>query len=250
MTGRVAIYALPGALPGDNAGVRLRDRAEAWLGRRTDLREVEPTTPAGLGRKMIDSVTESARRYGFHATLKPPFRLAPDRTLADLRAAVAMTAEERRPVLVPRLTLTQMDGFFALVPGEAAPEVDALAADMVTSFDAFRAPPTDAEIARRNPDTLSARQRELLREWGYPYVLDEFRFHLTLTDRISPAERGPVRDALGSLFAQDLGTTLVLDTICLFTEDAPGAPFSLHSVHPCGLGVDLTAALGNSEGLR
>ena len=86
--------------------------------------------------------------------------------------------------MIPQLSLARLDGFFALVPGAEAADLYALADDVVTGFDGFRAPATEAEIARRNPAALTSRQRELLDAWGYPYVLDEFRFHLTLTDRI------------------------------------------------------------------
>src|SRR5262249_36195348 len=104
--------------------------------------------------------------------------------------------------------------------------------EVVTRFDGFRAPPTEAELARRDPASLTARQRELLKAWGYPYVLGEFRFHLTLTDRI-PAERRPhVERALRGWFGASLGAAVAIDALALFTEEVPGAPFTLHSVYP------------------
>ena len=50
----------------------------------------------------------------------------------------------------------------------------------------FARPPGAAELERRRKAGLSAAQEKMLLRWGYPYVLDEFRFHLTLTGRLQP----------------------------------------------------------------
>ena len=34
---------------------------------------------------------------------------------------------------------------------------------------------------------LTDRQEALLTQWGYPYVMEEFRFHITLTGALDPA---------------------------------------------------------------
>jgi hypothetical protein len=231
VTGRFAIYAAPGTGPADAAGTLLREKAEQWLGRSAAGAPVRPGVPAGWTREAIDAMTLSVRRYGFHATLKAPFRLADGRTPEELDAALARFAAGRRGVVVPRLTLARLGGFFALVPGAEAAELHALADEVVTSFDGFRAPATEAEIARRDPASLTARQRELLKAWGYPYVLEEFGFHLTLTDRIPPRQRAVVERVLSDWFAASLGITLPVDTLALFAEPEPGAPFTLQSVH-------------------
>ena len=232
MTRRFAIFAAPGTGSADPAGLLLRDRAEQWLGRSAAGSPVTPATPAGWTRAEIDALSAAARRYGFHGTLKPPFRLAEGRTPEELDAAVARFAAGTAAVMIPRLSLARLDGFFALVPGAPAPALDALADEVVKGFDDFRAPATAAEVARRDPDALTPRQRELLTTWGYPYVLDEFRFHLTLTDRIREGQRAAVERALGDWFAPLLGATVPVDALTLFTEAGPGAPFALHAVHP------------------
>jgi hypothetical protein len=231
VTGRFAIYAVPGTGPADAAGTLLREKAEQCLGRGVSGDPVTPGVPAGWTREAIDAMTVSARRYGFHATLKAPFRLAEGRTPEELDAALAQFAAGREPAQIPRLSLARLGRFFALVPGAEAAELHALADDVVTSFDAFRAPATEAEIARRDPASLTPRQRELLKAWGYPYVLDEFRFHLTVTDRIPHGQQCVVERTLSSWFAASIGTTVPVDVLALFTEPEPGAPFTLHSVH-------------------
>ncbi|WP_433555513.1 DUF1045 domain-containing protein [Pseudonocardia xinjiangensis] len=232
MTARFAIYAAPGTGSADAAAVRLREQAESWLGRRMDGTRPDPRLPSGWTRAAVDEITVNARRYGFHGTLKAPFRLAEGRSVEQLEQDLERFARTVRPVALPQLRLHRMDGFFALVPGADAPELHELAAALVTGFDAYRAPATATEIARRNPDALTPRRRRMLEIWGYPYVLDEFRFHLTLTDRIPPDRHGQVHDALAVWFADCLGRTIAVDALTLCTQPTPGAPFRLHSVHP------------------
>jgi hypothetical protein len=232
VTGRFALYALPGSQPADTAGTALRQRAERWLGRSVTGHPVTPAVPAGWTRDAVEAITVNTRRYGFHATLKPPFRLAAGRTPGELHTALSDFAARRRATAIPRLSLARLNGFYALVPGAAADAVGALADDVVTGFDAFRAPATEAETARRDPASLTPRQRHLLTAWGYPYVLDEYRFHLTLTDRIPPERRPAVERTLAGYFADDLGATVPLDTLALFTEAGVGAAFALRAVYP------------------
>ncbi|OUE25031.1 hypothetical protein BFL36_05675 [Clavibacter michiganensis] len=235
---RVAVYAIPGIGSDDATGILLRERAEAWLGRSVVGGSAAPApaapavgTPAGWTRAEVDAITADARRYGFHGTLKAPFRLADGRDLAELDAAVADLAGARDRIALPGLRVASLSGFLALVPTGPAPTLDALAADVVTGLDGFRAPATDAETARRDPASLSPRQRELLETWGYPHVLDRFRFHLTLTRRIPPDARPRVEAALAEWFADGTDRPVAIDALALVIEDAPGAPFRLHAVH-------------------
>lgn len=218
---RYAVYAVPGLLgEGDEpAAVGLRNAAEAWY-----------------ARSEFQDLTVDARRYGFHATLKAPFRLADAHTERELRAAADDFAAAHSPVLIPALRPASLDRFRALLPHGDDAQIRMLAAAAVRSFDGFRPDNDDADIRRRRPETLSARQRELFAQWGYPYVFEEFRFHLTLTDRIPPARANEVDEALAAHFA-GLGadhnaSDVLLRSIALFVEPAPGARFELLSVHP------------------
>ncbi|HET6522220.1 MAG TPA: DUF1045 domain-containing protein, partial [Geminicoccaceae bacterium] len=175
---RYAIYFAPA--PDDPLGAF----GNRWLGRDPWTGEClpQPRIP-GLAPERLHAITASPRRYGFHGTLKPPFALAPGATPADLDMAARTFAAARRPVEVP-LALRSLSGFLALVPAEPVPALDALAADCVRAFDSFRAPSDAAELSRRRAAGLTARQDALLLAWGYPYVFEEFRFHLTLTERL------------------------------------------------------------------
>ncbi|MDP3951076.1 DUF1045 domain-containing protein [Microbacterium sp.] len=218
---RYAVYAVPGALGSDAPeAVRLRAAAETWL-----------------AREELRDLTSHARRYGFHATLKAPMRLADGRTETELRAAAEAFAATHQPLSIPAPHVTTIDAFRALVPDSARHSALAdLAADAVQAFDEFRAPLSQADVTRRRPDRLSPRQRELFERWGYPYVLDEFRFHMTLTDAV-PADRGAEIDAaLEAHFAQVSGIDVPLTAIAICVEPAPGSPFELLSAHPFALG--------------
>lgn len=208
---RYAIYYAPG--PG-----RFADAAAAWLG--WDAVAGCPVRQPDLPVPLRDWTAEP-RRYGFHGTLKPPLRLAEDRSVDDLGFAVAALASRLAPVSLPRLDLTILSGFLALVPGQSDP-LTALAAEVVMALDGFRAPLTETEVARRRPDRLTGRQRELLGLYGYPYVMEEFRFHLTLSGSLSDADLRTLRPLAEAHFAPHLPRPLVISELCLFGETAAG----------------------------
>lgn len=217
---RYAVYFTP---PADDPLTRT---AAAWLGRDAFT---DRTAPAGAAAALRDGteLTTSARRYGFHATMKAPFTLKPGETEASLHDTFDHFAETVRPAIIDRLALKRIEGFFALLEGAPTPALQSLAADAVTVFDRFRAPLTERDMARRNPDALTEVQRAHLVRWGYPYVFDAFRFHMTLTDRVADADRDRVEAALRETFAAHLDRPLVVDALALFVEPEPGAPFTV-----------------------
>lgn len=210
--------------------------AADWLGRDAYGGEVrEHTAIAGFSAAEIAFHTASARRYGFHATLKAPFRLAEGESEVAMLAGLEDFCQMRDPVVIPRMRLARMSGFYALVPDGPNPALDMLAADVVTGFERFRAPLTEAEIARRNPDALNPLQLRNLHGWGYPHVFDQFRFHMTLTGRIGDEEAPRVERAVAQWFGSLIDEPLVVDTLALFVEPEPGAPFIVHTARALGL---------------
>jgi 2'-5' RNA ligase len=174
------------------------------------------------------------RRYGFHATLKPPFALAAATTETVLETALAAFARDRQPFAAPGLIVARIGRFVALVPGGPAPALHALADDCVRAFDRFRAPPTPEETARRLRADLSARQRALLDRWGYPYVFEEYRFHMTLTGPLDPDTAAAFEERLRMLAVPALGPTLAVREIAHFVEPVPGAEFRLRRRYRLG----------------
>jgi len=120
-----------------------------------------------------------------------------------------------------------ISGFIAVVPAEPVSGLQRLASDCVTDFDRFRAPLTDDDRARRNPDALTPRQRDYLDRWGYPYVREEFRFHMTLTGRLGAPRREPIVAMLRARFAEIHLDRLAIDRIALFRQDDTNARFRI-----------------------
>src|SRR5690606_41334141 len=173
-------------------------------------------------------ITRDPRRYGFHGTLKPPFRLAEGRDAGGLHDALSRLAAQLAPVTLSGLKLASLGGFLALIPQGDTTPLQTLAATVVAALDGFRAPLTEAEIARRRPDLLTPRQRELLDLWGYPYVMDEFRFHLTLSDRLDEPLASEAARVLDAHFAPVLPRPFRLAELCLFGEGEDGRFRLLH----------------------
>jgi putative phosphonate metabolism protein len=172
------------------------------------------------------ALTAEPRPYGFHATLKAPFRLRrecdPDALLAGVRALAASVAT--MPTLAPVVGL--IGGFVAIVPRTPSPPVERLAADCVTALDRFRRPMTEPERSKRLAAGLSRDQIAHLDRWGYPYVLEEFRFHMTLTGRIGSDQRQAIHALLRDAFARHCGSEPIrLDRLALVRQQQPQAPF-------------------------
>jgi putative phosphonate metabolism protein len=223
MSGRYAIYFAP------VAGSELARFGGRWLGRdaETGMAVPQPVLD-GLDTDRLRALTEAPRRYGFHGTLKPPFHLAQGCDVDDLRRAMAGFAGRQAAFEIATLRLREIGDFLALVPADPTPALSKLADACVTEFDAYRAPADAAEVAKRHAAGLTARQAELLARWGYPYVLDEFRFHLTLTGSISdPEERARVARLLQPLVAPLMGQPTPVPELCLFHQRDRAASFHL-----------------------
>ncbi|MBI4995796.1 MAG: DUF1045 domain-containing protein [Rhodocyclales bacterium] len=217
---RYAIY----YAPADGSALALA--GSRWLGRDAASGTTldQPPCP-GLTPARLAELTAGARRYGFHGTLKPPFRLREGRTADELgRAVAALAARQRRFHFT--LRLATLAGFFAWLPAEAHDEIAAVASACVTGLEEFRAPPDELELARRRRG-LNPNQAALLQRWGYPYVLDEFRFHLTLSDAVAGNEAAAMHAALEDYSERHARGAVAFDALCLFVEPAPGADFLL-----------------------
>ncbi|WP_238367785.1 DUF1045 domain-containing protein [Mesobacterium pallidum] len=207
---RFAIYYLPPAGP-------LAAFGASWLG--WDVESGAPVDHWDVPG--IDDVTMTPRKYGFHGTLKPPFRLADGRSPEGLAEAVAAMAAACAPARAEGLALTALGRFLALTPVGDVSGVARVAATSVRDLDAFRAPAPEAELERRRKAGLSERQEANLQAWGYPYVMEDFRFHLTLTGRL-PKPELPAWMAEASGLLPDLPAPFVLDAVALVGERSDG----------------------------
>jgi putative phosphonate metabolism protein len=223
-------YAIYFTSPEDSLLTR---QAAQWLGRDAfrDLTVSQHPTEE-FDQEEIAALTEAPRRYGFHATLKAPFGLAPDRSESQLISAFDDFAATVVAFDIPSVSLGQIGPFFALVPSARSEELHALADACVRHFEPFRAPLSQADISRRSPGNLTPDQRRNLEDWGYPYVFEEFRFHMTLTGPV-PTDRQPaMRSILERTFAGFIGGPLSISHLALFIEAERGSPFVVKRIMP------------------
>jgi putative phosphonate metabolism protein len=219
MTERFAIYFAPAATS------NLWERAATWLGRDAADGDLFDGPVAGIDRDRLLNLTQSANRYGFHATIKAPMALAEGVTEADLRTALTEFVARHQPVELGKLKLASLQGFLALMVDGENEALQDFAAHVVEDFDPFRAPMSVKDRAARAGKGLSERQIELLDAYGYPYVFEEFRFHMTLTDRLQEADAAEIAAAAATWFGPVLEEPVILDRLALFHEHEAGKPF-------------------------
>lgn len=218
---RYAVYYAP------DPSTALHQLGSEWLGRDafSGKTYVQPA-PTDLAE-----ITAGPRRYGFHATLKPPFALKEELSFLAFEVAVAALAETFTPFTI-ELALKQIDGFLALVPADPSFELDVVAAACVRDLDAFRRPAFSDELDRRRRVGLTPREEEYLTRWGYPYVFEAYRFHMTLSRRLSPDELQVVAPLAKAHFATVLEHKVKIDALTIFTELRNAADFDVHRRFP------------------
>lgn len=224
---RYALYFTP---PADDPLTR---SAAAWLGRDAfsgDTIAIESAD--AFPTETMVSLTEDPRRYGFHATIKAPFELAEGQSEDALVERYRAFCASRAAFDIPSIVVGQLGPFFALIPAETHPPLQDFAAAVVEAFEPFRAPLSEADIARRKPERLSEAQRAHLLRWGYPYVMEEFRFHMTLTGPIEPMQAETMRQLTTARFAAFTDKPLRISGLALFVERERGAPFTVHAWQP------------------
>ena len=225
---RYAVYFVPAAdTPLYRAGAALIGY-DVYSGARLPL-------PPGLERDdgAWSAVTAAPRVYGFHATLKAPFRLAPGTGAQELAAAVLSFAGDWRESVTITPSLAVLGGgFAALLPDAPCPALDRLAAACVRAFEAFRAPLTAVERRRRLAEPLTARQRAHLERWGYPHVFEDFRFHMTLTGPLAASRQPAVLAGLRTGLGAVAGAPFAVDRIALVHQSGPGSRFRVIASAP------------------
>ena len=219
---RYALYLVP------HRDSLLWETACRWLGRdpETGLQLSQPEVP-GYDAQRVKQLTHSPRQYGFHATLKAPFRLAEGADESQLMTRVAQLAHSLPAFVMPALQVDTISGFLALRHTGAAVQLEAMAETCVTTLDALRAPLDASERKRRHAAGLTARQRDLLEHWGYPFVLDEYRFHMTLTQRLDDRDAGFLLPWLQGWFAPAITSATNQAELAVFVQPQLEAEFRL-----------------------
>lgn len=197
-----------------------------WLGRDAYGGGVVPRRAiAAFSNREIDELTASPRRYGFHATMKAPFELSDVQTEGALLDFADTFAADQSPFEVA-LTPQALGKFLALRLVDSSEAMTALHTDCVKAFDAFRAPLSEADIARRRRSNLTPEQDARMLEWGYPYIFDQFRWHMTLSNKIEDDDlRARLLAVLQDLFAEACRAPHEVNGVAVYKQDDRDAPF-------------------------
>ncbi|AFL53294.1 hypothetical protein ABIE78_000815 [Sinorhizobium fredii] len=216
-------------------GDPLSAAAASWLGRSVYSGEpVEPPSIAGLRVSEIAFHTAVPRRFGFHAMIMAPFRLADGIDEAQLLRALMHFTSAETPFAIERLEVARLSQCLGLLPTVPSQAMHMLAARVLQAFDRFRAPLSEDDIERSDPDRLTAPQFSNLHRWGDPFVMEEYRFHLKLTGPLGADVGQRLEAPLREVFEPHLTKPLVVDSLALFVEPDTGAPLRVHSQHPLG----------------
>jgi 2'-5' RNA ligase len=200
--------------------------------------DLEGFAPEGHTPESWRGLTDEPRRYGFHATLLAPFRIRADLDVLDLIDGVAAFARKSHPfeaggLQVGKIATADGRAFVALKPTGPARELRAFEEMAVRKLDALRAPLTQSERRRREAARLTPLQRYYLDAWGYPYVLDEFRPHFTLTNALIDFK--PVEKALRWDFQMRVGSPhWGVEALTLFGERESDGIFEILREFPLG----------------
>ena len=200
-----------------------------WLGRCSFREEaINQCYPPSIAPEKFLQLTASPRRYGWHATMKAPFVLRGDADFNQLKNKLSLICEQFKAFELPKLHVTRLDDFLALTPVGDTTEISRVERACVTELHELAAPLPPDELLRRRTAGLSLAKDSMLLRWGYPHVLDYFRFHMSLT--------GPLRDCselqIQSLinFASEKFDALPncqFESLAIFAEPERGADFVL-----------------------
>ncbi|GAB5435515.1 DUF1045 domain-containing protein [Falsiruegeria mediterranea] len=217
---RYAIYFAP---PADAEWTRF---GASWLG--WDMETGETVVHPDLAGLDVPLITATPHKYGLHGTIKPPFHLAERQTVEALERACGELADALAPVWLDGLELARLGRFLALRPMGNTSELGELAAQVVRGLDSFRAPASPEELERRRAAGLNPAQEANLLQWGYPYVMDEFRFHITLTGKLPKPKLPGVQDALNQVLTPMLPKPFVISDLALVGERSDGRFQMIH----------------------
>ena len=219
---RYAIYYAPAS------GSALMRYGCGWLGRDPETGAVmAPPKTVDLTETQINDFTRSPRRYGFHGTLKPPFALSRECSIHDLDLALQALSGQLSSAKSGPLKLHRIGSFLCLVPTGDQGGIERVAGAVVRELDRFRGPQSEEQLAKRRERGLTDKQEAYLQRYGYPYVMDEFRFHLTLTDSLAREDMEVVQPVLQKLMSEVYDEDFQIRELCLFADPGANKPFQL-----------------------
>ena len=166
----------------------------------------------------IKEITSTPSKYGLHATLKAPFSLVPDKTIDELRLSLSILSSSIQKFEISSICVKNIAGFIAIVPTSQNERINYLAKKCVEDLDCFRKAEPLEIINKRRSVGLSIRKEHNLFKWGYPYVLNDFQFHFTMTSKLTPKVSKNVFSVLSLELKTVLNAPLLISKICLCGE--------------------------------
>jgi hypothetical protein len=208
-------------------GSPLAQLGAQWLGRCAQSRRAirQPDFPT-ISPATFYACTAAAARYGWHATMKAPFALKPSLEMDAIPRAFSALAQSKKALTLPPLTLRNMGDYLALVPNAASSALQELAFDCVRALHPLAEPLSDQQLVQRRRTPLNASQDAMLLQWGYPFVGEEFQWHMTLTGSlrgVTDGELQALQEAALQWFGPVLNQAVELDAICWFVEPVAGS---------------------------
>lgn len=176
----------------------------------------------------VPDLMATPRRYGWHATLKAPFTLAPGITMGALHETMLALCASHSAFVLPALKVQRIGNFLALLPAQALPEIQTVADACVMGLHPLAQALQHSELQRRRCRGLTVEEENMLQQWGYPHVLKQFQFHMSLTGPLTEVSDEAIQLLIEQAQASFEGLPPSrFDSLTLVGEPVAGAAFSL-----------------------
>ena len=195
-------------------GSALSRFGRSWFGRANEGATLQAFSNAGFAELADPKISPFARgSHGLHAAVLAPFTARDHVDANEIRIRLINFARRRKAIETGPLTLARSGGRLALRPVQPRPALDWLAAQCINAFEAFAAKGDEASQAHPH---LSAYQRLLLKSFGHPDVMSEYRFSIALTGPLERAHLERVSQALFPLIEDICASGVTVDGLSLF----------------------------------
>jgi hypothetical protein len=200
-----------------------------WLGRcALGDQAMTQSYPPSISPEKFAQLTAHPRRYGWHATMKAPFVLREDADFNQLKDELARVCAQFKSFELPTLQVTRLDDFLALTPLGDVTEICRVERACVMQLNSLAAPLPPDELLRRRSAGLSLAKDAMLLQWGYPHVLDYFRFHISLTGPLRDCSELQIQSIINFAAAKfNSLPACQFESLAIFAEPERGADFVL-----------------------
>lgn len=205
----------------------------SWFGRANDGATLHAFSASSLGGLVEEYASPFPGRYiGLHAPFFSPFPLREEANLNEVDTRLMAFASHRKKIETGPLVLACVKNSLVLQPAKPRPELSWLALQCFNAFESFAA---NSPMAETEHPHLSRHQKLLLKSFGQPHVMSEFRFSIALTGALEPAHLSLVANALAPMIADLCAEGALIDGLSLVAETGRArhaSPMRLIGRHP------------------